>query len=144
MYNGTCHYIFDIYNENPSVKDSERLWRSSVTPVILSTIKQTTPLPKAMSTFWSSSENKLLLEKLIYKKHGNAMIPGFHAMIALSYLLKLLVLGSWCDECIMIYFKTLKLLVLASWQGFYTPTDPKINPQLCLDMTYPPVKFHVD
>ena len=35
----------------------------------------------------------------------------------------------------------LKLLVLASWQGFYSPTDPKINPQLCLDMTYPPVKF---
>ena len=35
----------------------------------------------------------------------------------------------------------LKLLVLASWQGFYSPTDPKISPQLCLDMTYPPVKF---
>ena len=39
----------------------------------------------------------------------------------------------------MIYFKT----VLVSWQGFYSPTDPKINPQLCLDMTYPPVKFHI-
>ena len=34
-----------------------------------------------------------------------------------------------------------KLLVLASWQGFYGPTDRIINPQLCLDMTYPPVKF---
>ena len=38
----------------------------------------------------------------------------------------------------------LKLLVLASWQGFYSPTEPKIIPQLCLDMTYPPVKFDVD
>ena len=35
----------------------------------------------------------------------------------------------------------LKLLVLARWQGFYSPIDPKINPQLCLDMKYPPVKF---
>ena len=38
----------------------------------------------------------------------------------------------------------LKLLVLARWQGFYSPTDPKINPQLCLDMTHPPAKFDVD
>ena len=52
------------------------------------------------------------------------MKPGFQATIALQYILK--------------------LLVLASWQRFYSPTDPKINPQLCLDMIYPPVKFHVD
>ena len=38
----------------------------------------------------------------------------------------------------------LKLLVLASWQGFYSSIDPKINPQVCLDMTYPPAKFDVD
>ena len=38
----------------------------------------------------------------------------------------------------------LKLLVLASWQGVYTPIDPNINPHLCLDMTYPPAKFDVD
>ena len=38
----------------------------------------------------------------------------------------------------------LKLLVLASWQGFYSSIDPKINPHLCLDMTYPPAKFDVD
>ena len=38
------------------------------------------------------------------KKHGNAMKPGFHATIAL-YLLKLLVVESWWDEYIMIYFK---------------------------------------
>ena len=38
----------------------------------------------------------------------------------------------------------LKLFVLASWQGFYSLIDPKINPHLCLDMTYPPAKFDVD
>ena len=38
----------------------------------------------------------------------------------------------------------LKLLILASWQGFYSPIDPKINPLLCLDMIYPPAKFEVD
>ena len=37
---GRCDYIFDIYNENPSVKDSERLRRSCVTPVILSALKR--------------------------------------------------------------------------------------------------------
>ena len=69
------------------------------------------------------------------------MKPGFQATIALYLLLKLLALGSWCDECITIYFKTSSL---ATWQRFYSPTDPKINPQLCLDMIYPAVKFHVD
>ena len=48
---------------------------------------------------------------------------------------------TYIDECIMIYFK---LLVLASWQGFYGPIDPKINPHLRLDMTYPPANFDVD
>ena len=38
----------------------------------------------------------------------------------------------------------LKLIVLASWEGFYSPVDSKINPHLCLDMTYPPAKFDVD
>ncbi|KAG1662218.1 hypothetical protein GQR58_021027 [Nymphon striatum] len=63
---GRCDYIFDIYNDNPSVKDSERLRRCSVNPVVLSLVEQTTPLPKDMSTFWPSNKNKLLLEKLIY------------------------------------------------------------------------------
>ena len=38
----------------------------------------------------------------------------------------------------------LKLLVLASWQGFCSQIDPQINPHLCLDMIYPPAKFDVD
>ena len=38
----------------------------------------------------------------------------------------------------------LKLFVLGSWQGFYSPTDPKNNLHLCLDMIHPPAKFDVD
>ena len=30
------------------------------------------------------------------------------------------------------------------WLEFYTPIDPKIDPHMCLDMTYPPTKFDVD
>ncbi|KAG1651919.1 hypothetical protein GQR58_026646 [Nymphon striatum] len=63
---GRCDYIFDIYNDNPLVKDSERLRRCSVNLVLLSLVEQTTPLPKDMSTFWPSNKNKLLLDKLIY------------------------------------------------------------------------------
>ena len=35
-------------------------------------------------------------------------------------------------------------LLLANWQGFYSPIDPQINPYMCLDMTYPPTKFDID
>ena len=35
-------------------------------------------------------------------------------------------------------------LGLASWQGLYSPIDPRNNPHQCLDMIYPPAKFDVD
>ena len=38
----------------------------------------------------------------------------------------------------------LKPLFLASWQGFYNPTDPKNNPHLYLDMICPSAKFDAD
>ena len=41
----------------------------------------------------------------------------------------------------MTYFK---LFVLASWQGCYSPIDPKINPHLRLNMAHSPAKFDVD
>ena len=63
---GRCDYIFDIYNDNPSVKDTERLGRCDMTPVVLSSVKPSTPIPKDMTTFWPSSQNKVLLELLIY------------------------------------------------------------------------------
>ena len=42
------------------------------------------------------------------------MKPGFHVTIALWYLLKFPVLGSWCDDSIMIYFETSSFSKLAS------------------------------
>ena len=55
---GRCDYIFDIYSDNPSVKDNERLRRCSVTPVVLSEVAQTMPLLKNMATVWSSKKKK--------------------------------------------------------------------------------------
>ena len=63
---GRFDYIFDIYNDNPSVEDTERLRRCNTTPVVLSSVKLSTPIPKDMTTFWPSSQNKVLLEILIY------------------------------------------------------------------------------
>ena len=63
---GRCDFVFDMYTDSPSVKDSERQRRAKSTPVVLSTIDGKTPLPKDMSTFWPSSQNKFQLEKLVY------------------------------------------------------------------------------
>ncbi|KAG1714106.1 hypothetical protein GQR58_001752 [Nymphon striatum] len=83
---GRCDYIFDIYNDNPSVKDSERLRRCSVNPVVLSLVEQTTPLPKDMSTFWPSNKNKLLLEKLIYSYICEQSSQGHEHLTIVSQL----------------------------------------------------------
>ena len=55
-----------MYHDNPSVKDSERMRRQNAYPIILSMINESTPISKDMATFWPSSANKLLLEKLVY------------------------------------------------------------------------------
>ena len=60
---------------------------------------------------------QVALEKKERPKCINATKPGFHAM---------------------------PFLLLAIWQGFYSPIDPQINPYMCLDMTYPPTKFDID
>ena len=62
---GSCDYIFDIYDDTPSVKDSERLRRASAAPVELSSVELTTPLHKDMTTFWPSNKNKFHLETQI-------------------------------------------------------------------------------
>ena len=69
------------------------------------------------------------------------MKPGFHTTIAIWYLLKHLVSGSWWDECMMIDFKISSFTKLAR---ILSPIDPKINSHLCLDMTYLPAKFDFD
>ena len=64
---GRVNFVFDLYHDEPSVKDCERLRRQDVTPVHLSEVNDLTPLPKDMKTFWASNSNKGLLEKLIYR-----------------------------------------------------------------------------
>ena len=62
---GRNDYVMDSYHEG-SLKDSERQCRTKVRPIELASIQYSTPLPMDMNTFWSSSNNKLLLEKHLY------------------------------------------------------------------------------
>ena len=65
---GRCDYIFDIYDDTPSVKDSGRLQRASVAPVELSSVELTTPLHKDMTTFWPLNKSKFHLETPVYRQ----------------------------------------------------------------------------
>lgn len=65
---GRCDYIFDMYSNDPSVKDSERKRQRGKVPIQYSSIKGSTPVPKDMATFWPSSTNKLHVEKPIYSQ----------------------------------------------------------------------------
>ena len=71
---GRCDYVFDMYSDDPSVKDSERKRRTETVPIEYTAVEPSTPLPKDMKTFWPSNKNKLLLEKLIYN-HLHSNIP---------------------------------------------------------------------
>ena len=62
---GRNHYFMDSYHEG-SLKDSERQRRIKVRPIELASIQDSTPIPMDMNTFWSSSNNKLLLEKHLH------------------------------------------------------------------------------
>ena len=73
---GRCDYVFDLYSDGHSVKDSERMRRVSKKSVELSTIKPYTAIPKDMDTFWSSNQNKSLLEKLIHSHIKSNMPAG--------------------------------------------------------------------
>ena len=52
----------------------------------MSTVAETTPLPKEMTTFWTSSNNKLLLEKVIYSHVRNQSSKGYEHPTVLSQL----------------------------------------------------------
>ena len=54
---GRSDYVFDMYSNDPSVKDSERKRRCDKVPVKCTEIKPTTPLPKDIATFWPCSTN---------------------------------------------------------------------------------------
>ena len=72
---GHCDYVFDLYSDRPSVKDSERMRRVSKKSVELSTIIAHTPIPKNMDTFWPSKLNKSNLEMFIYN-HIKSNLPA--------------------------------------------------------------------
>ena len=83
---GRCDFVFDLYTDSPSVKDTERQRRGKSTPVVLSTIDGNTPLPKDMSTFWPSNQNKFQLEKLVYDTLVKHCIRNNSKYIVLSQL----------------------------------------------------------
>ena len=64
---GRCDFVFDMYPDNASVKDSERKRRAEKVPIEYTSIDPSSQLPKHMDSFWPSNNNKDLLEKLIYK-----------------------------------------------------------------------------
>lgn len=57
---GRFDYVFDMYSNAPSMKDSERKRRCDNVPIEYSYIDRSAPLPKDMGTFWPSNTNKLL------------------------------------------------------------------------------------
>ena len=72
---GRCDYVFDMYSDESSVKDSERKRRTNTVPIEYSALDPSSPLPKDMATFWPSNNNKLLLEKLIYNHLRSDISP---------------------------------------------------------------------
>ena len=86
MHKNVCVYIFDIYDDTSSVKDGERLRRTSVLPVELSSIELTTPLHKDMTTFWPLKKNKFHLETLIYRQVCYQALEGESHLKVLSQL----------------------------------------------------------
>ena len=77
---GQCHYVFDMYSTESTVKDIERKRRCENVPIEYSAITGATPVPKDWTTFWPSSSNKLLVEKLAYS-HLRRHSSGNYATI---------------------------------------------------------------
>ena len=78
---GRCDYVFDMYSEEPSVKDSERKRRSDVSPIEYSSINPRLPLPKDMKMFWPYKNNKLLLKKLVYQHLSSTKFHGLYPIV---------------------------------------------------------------
>ena len=66
--------VFDIYTGESSVKDLEHERRSIAPSIVLSRITPESPLPQ-MANFWPSQQNKMMLEKLIYR-HVSCLAMG--------------------------------------------------------------------
>ncbi len=61
---GRCDFVFDTYDDEASVKDSERARRAEKMPIHYNSISLQSQLPKHMDMFCPSQGNKDLLEKL--------------------------------------------------------------------------------
>ena len=57
-------YVFDTYLED-SVKGGERARRSACAPIEINILKEDTPIPVSMESFWASSSNKAKLQQLL-------------------------------------------------------------------------------
>ena len=67
---GRNDFVFDVYREEPSPKDSERMRREDKVSckkliIHLNNITNETPLPKDFDTFRPSTRNKILLQKFL-------------------------------------------------------------------------------
>ena len=69
-----CDYVFDMYSEEPSIKDSKRKIEYKPINIILH-------LPKDMKMFWPSKNNKLLLEKLVYQHLSSTKFHGPYPIV---------------------------------------------------------------
>ena len=69
-----CEPVFDMYSEEPSIKDSER-------KIEYNPINIRLHLPKDMKMFWPSKKNKLLLEKLVYQHLSSTKFHGPYAIV---------------------------------------------------------------
>ena len=105
---GRCDYIFGIYNDNPSVKDTERLRRCSTTPVVLSSVKLSTLIPKDMTTFWPSSQTKYYWKYLsvvsCVKGLWNGMTSQCMSSIVSEQVTKLVVITNDTDVIVALLF----------------------------------------
>ena len=79
---GRSDFVFDMYSERPSVKDMEQVRRTADTPIVLSSINESTPFPKDPSRFWTSKHNKLELEKLIYTHLRTKPISSYPTVLS--------------------------------------------------------------
>ena len=83
---GRCDFVFDMYPDNVTVKDSERKRRAEKIPIEYTSINPSSQLPKHMDTFWPSNNNKDLLEKMTYSHLRSTVSPCAEYPTALGQL----------------------------------------------------------
>jgi len=78
------HFVFDSYMSG-SVKDSERIRRSTLKPIEINVINDETPLPVNMDFFWPSNSNKAKLQLYLYhflQREAPKRCPGTEIVLS--------------------------------------------------------------